>query len=282
MPSFKEALKNEHPLQIIGVPNAYVALMAQETGFKALYLSGASVANFCYGLPDLELTTLTEIAEEARRITTAVDLPLLVDIDTGWGDALMINRVTDVLIRAGVAALQIEDQSLGKRCGHREGKKLVSTDEMRNRITSIIEAKKDRELMVVARTDALASEGIEQTIQRAAAYEAAGADAIFAEAFTEIEQYKQLREAIHIPILANLTEFGKTPLLDLNQLDQAGVSMALYPLSVARAMNRTASEVLDIIRSAGTQKEIINRMQTRDELYDVLNYESHEQARNRS
>lgn len=269
---FRRALSEETPLQIVGVINAYVALMAARIGYKALYLSGAGVANMAYGLPDLGLTTLDNVLDEARKIIAATDLPLLVDIDTGWGNALMIARTIKSMETAGVAGIHIEDQVVAKRCGHRPGKAIVDTQEMVDRIRAAVEARIDPNFVIMARTDAVAIEGIDSAIKRAIAYREAGANMLFPEALGHPEDYSRFSKATGIPILANLTEFGKTPLLNLETLKQAGVAMALYPLSAARAMNQAAYSVLEEIRNKGTQKDMLSRMQTRDQLYDYLNY----------
>lgn len=268
-----DVLSQENPLQIVGVINAYAAIMAERVGFKALYLSGAGVANACYGLPDLGMTSLDNVLEEVRRITSVTTLPLLVDADTGWGHELNIERTVKQLIKAGAAGLHIEDQSAEKRCGHRDHKKLVDTQEMVFRIKAAVSAKTNPDFMIMARTDALASEGLEKTILRAKAYIQAGADSIFAEAVTSLEDYRMLTNQIQGPILANITEFGKTPLFTREELKSAGVKMILYPLSANRAMNKAALTVYETIRREGTQKNCIENMQTRAELYDFLNYE---------
>ena len=273
---FREALGQEKPLQIAGTPNALVAMMAQRVGFRAIYLSGAGVANLSFGLPDLGVTTLDNVLEDARRITGAVPVPLLVDVDTGFGAELMIARMVREMIRAGVAAIHMEDQVADKRCGHRPGKALVSPEEMEARIKAAVDARTDPGFVVMARTDAVAVEGMDRALDRAAAYAAAGADMIFAEALTGIEEYSAFKKAVGVPVLANLTEFGVTPAFTLPQLARAGVDMALYPLSAARAMNRAAMNVLTAIREKGTQEEMTPQMMTRTELYDLLGYEAQE------
>lgn len=273
---FYEALSLEKPLQIVGTINAYVALMAQQMQYRALYVSGAGVANSSYGLPDLAITTLDNVLEDVRRITAAVDLPLLVDIDTGWGNALMIARTIKLLTRAGAAAVHIEDQVTEKRCGHRPGKRLVSKDIMCDRIKAAVDAKTDPNFVVMARCDGLTVEGIDATIERALSYCKAGADMLFPEAFFTLEQYKVFKKAVKVPILANITEFGQTPLFTREELASADVDMALYPLTANRAMNKAAYNVLKTLRTQGTQKEIIEQMQTRDELYNVLEYTKYE------
>lgn len=271
--TFADALAQENPLQIVGVMNAYAAVMAERVGFRALYLSGAGVANACYGLPDLGMTSLDNVLEEVRRITSATSLPLLVDADTGWGHELNIERSVKQLIKAGAAGLHIEDQAAQKRCGHRDDKKLVDTQEMVARIKTAASAKTHPDFVIMARTDAIASEGLDKAILRAQAYIEAGADMIFAEAVTSLEEYRIFVNQTTVPILANITEFGKTPLFTREELKSVGVRMVLYPLSAFRAMNKAALTVFETIRSEGTQKNCISRMQTRAELYDFLNYE---------
>ncbi|MFT4551710.1 MAG: methylisocitrate lyase [Chlamydiales bacterium] len=274
---FREALRQEKPLQVVGTINAYAAILARDSGFKAIYLSGAGVANSSYGIPDLGLTTLDNVIEDAGRITAAVDLPLLVDIDTGWGGALMIARAIKSMIRAGVAAVHIEDQMFHKRCGHRPGKAIVSQQEMCDRIKAAVDSRTNADFVVMARTDALASEGLEAAIERSLAYKEAGADMLFPEACTELEHYQAFHEAVGIPILANITEFGKTPLFTTEQLDGVGVDIALYPLSANRAMSKAALGVYNDIRVNGSQKDSIQNMQTREELYSCLDYHSYEE-----
>jgi methylisocitrate lyase len=277
---FREALHNEKPLQVVGIINAYIALMAKQAGFHALYLSGAGVANSSHGLPDLALTTLHDVLEDARRITSAVDLPLLVDIDTGWGNALMIQRTIKEMILAGVAAVHIEDQVIQKRCGHREGKRVVSIEEMVDRIKAAVDARTDPNFVIIARADAFASEGIDKTIERGIAYLEAGADAFFPEALHTLDQYKTIKSAVQMPVLANMTEFGKTPLFTREELAQADVDIALYPLTVNRGMNFAAQHILQELRQKGTQKHLLEKMQTRQELYKFLDYESQEKVVN--
>ncbi len=274
---FRQALEAENPLQIVGVINAYAATMAEQVGFRALYLSGAGVANASYGLPDLGMTTLDNVLEDASRITDASDVPLLVDIDTGWGGAFSIARTIRSMEKAGVAAVHIEDQVGQKRCGHRPGKNLVSTGEMVDRIKAAVDAKKDDDFVVMARTDALAVEGMEPMLERIKAYEEAGADAISAEAMTEIDLYARVTSVVDVPVLANLTEFGMTPLYTTDELAGVGIRMALYPMSAFRAMNKAALRVFRTIRSNGTQAEVIDDMQSRDELYEFLGYHAFEQ-----
>ena len=246
--------------------------MAKKVGFRCFYLSGAAISNQCFGLPDIGLTTLNDVAEECRRITAVVDVPLIVDIDTGWGAEKMIHRTIRTLIQAGASGIHIEDQQAQKRCGHLDSKKLVPVEEMVARVGAVVEARKEDDLLIIARTDAMAVEGVEKTLERAKAYAEAGADVLFAEAFTELHQYKRLKDATGLPILANLTEFGKTPLWTLKQLREVGVDMVLYPLSCVRAMNLAALKVMEDIRSNETQAASIDRMQTRKELYHYLNY----------
>jgi len=273
---FRRALAEETPLQIAGTPNALVALMAQQVGYRALYLSGAGVANLSFGLPDLGVTTLDNVLEDARRITGAVELPLLVDVDTGFGAELMIGRTVREMIRAGVAAIHIEDQVSDKRCGHRPGKALVSRQEMVDRIRAAVDARTEPGFVIMARTDAVAVEGLEKALERASAYAAAGADMIFPEALSDVAHYRAFKEAAGRPVLANLTEFGLTPAFTTAQLASVGVDMALYPLSASRAMNQAALRVLRAIREHGTQAGVIPEMQTRAELYELLGYEDKE------
>lgn len=270
---FRGALNDEKPLQIVGAPNALVALMAERTGYRAIYLSGAGVANLSFGLPDLGVTTLDNVLEDARRITGAVDVPLLVDVDTGFGAELMIGRTVREMIRAGAAAIHMEDQVSDKRCGHRPGKALVSRQEMVDRIMAAVDARSDPGFVIMARTDAVAVEGVDRALERAAAYARAGADMLFPEALGSLDQYGAFREASGLPVLANLTEFGLTPAFSAAELAAAGVDMALYPLSASRAMNRAAQRVLTEIREQGTQAGLIPEMQTRTELYELLAYE---------
>ena len=269
------AVEAEKPLQVVGTINAYSALLAQRAGFKALYLSGAGVANASFGLPDLGMTTLNDVCEDVRRITSACDLPLLVDADTGFGAAFSIARTTRELIRAGAAGMHLEDQVQAKRCGHRPGKALVSTQEMVDRVKAAIDARVDK-FVVMARTDAHAVEGQNAAIDRACRYVEAGADMIFAEALTSLDEYRQFIAAVTVPVLANITEFGRTPLFTVKELQDAGVRLALYPLSAFRAMSRAAELVYESIRRDGTQQGVLERMQTRNELYDVLGYHEYE------
>lgn len=271
----RRALAEERPLQIVGTINAFSAIMAERTGFRTIYLSGAGVANACLGLPDLGMTTLTDVLEEARRITGITSLPLVVDVDTGWGSAFMIGRTIREMNRAGVAAIHIEDQIATKRCGQRPGKKVVSPGEMTDRIKAAVDAKA-ADFVVIARTDAAALEGIGASMERARLYCEAGADMIFAEALSTIDDYRKFAAAVDVPVLANITEFGVTPLFTLDELSQAGVGAVLYPLSAFRAMNAAALKVYRNIRSRGTQRDVLDLMQTREELYDFLNYYDYE------
>ncbi len=275
--AFRHALLEEKPLQIVGTINAYTALLAERVGYRAIYLSGAGVANASLGLPDLGMTNLNDVLEDARRITSAVDLPLLVDVDTGWGSAFNIARTVQEMIKAGVAAIHIEDQVQAKRCGHRPGKALVEATEMVDRLKAAVDAKTDSTFQIMARTDALAVEGLPATLDRIAQYIEAGADMIFFEGARELSQYKAVTDLTKIPVLANITEFGVTPLFTLNELARTGVSMVLYPLSAFRAMNTAALKTYDVIRQTGTQKSLIDEMQTREALYDFLNYYQYEE-----
>ena len=273
----RAALGAESPLQVAGTINAYSALLAQRAGFRALYLSGAGVANASFGLPDLGITTLNDVCEDVRRITAAVDLPLLVDADTGWGGAFMVVRTIRELSRAGAAGCHLEDQVQAKRCGHRPNKQLVDTAEMCDRIKSAVDARSDESFVVMARTDAHASEGLSAAIERSQAYIAAGADMIFAEALGTLGEFQKITAAIApVPVLANITEFGKTPLFTLEELRSAGVRLALYPLGAFRMMAKAAEDFYGTLRSAGTQASLEPRMQTRNELYGVLDYHSYE------
>jgi methylisocitrate lyase len=274
---FRAALADERPLQIAGTINAYCALLARHAGFRAIYLSGAGVANASFGLPDLGITTLNDVLADVRRITGACDLPLLVDADTGWGGAFSIARTVRELTRAGAAALHLEDQVAAKRCGHRPGKALVPPEEMSDRIKAAVDARPDPSFVLMARTDAYSVEGLSAAIDRARRYVESGADMIFAEAMTTLEEYRQFTQAIQVPVLANLTEFGKTPLFSLEQMREAGVAMVLYPLSAFRAMSAAAARVYETIRRGGSQKDLLDSMQTREQLYDVLGYHEYEQ-----
>ena len=274
--ALRHALTLEKPLQIVGTINAYTALLAERVGYRAIYLSGAGVANASHGLPDLGITTLNDVLEDARRITSAVDTPLLVDIDTGFGGAFNIARTIQEMIRAEVAGVHIEDQVQTKRCGHRPGKALVPAEEMVDRIKAAVDARTDAHFVIMARTDALASEGLNASIDRIHHYIDAGADMIFFEGVRALSEYKALIKAIKVPVLANITEFGVTPLFTLDELAETGISMALYPLSAFRAMNTAALKTYDIIRQDGTQKSLIPEMQTREALYDFLGYYNYE------
>jgi methylisocitrate lyase len=274
---FRAALAAEKPLQIIGAINAYHAMLATQSGFQAIYLSGGGVAAGSLGLPDLGISTLEDVLIDVRRITDAVDTPLLVDIDTGWGGAFNISRSVKSVIKAGAGALHIEDQVSAKRCGHRPNKAIVSLDEMVDRVKAAVDARTDSEFVIMARTDALAVEGLQSAIDRACACVEAGADMIFPEAMTELGMYKQFVDAVKVPVLANITEFGSTPLFTVDELASADVSMVLYPLSAFRAMNQAALKVYETMRKEGTQKNVLNLMQTRMELYDHLGYHAFEQ-----
>lgn len=274
---FRAALAAERPLQIAGTINAYSALLAERAGFRAVYLSGAGVANASHGLPDLGMTGLDDVLVDARRITSRTDLPLLVDIDTGWGHAFNIARAIRELTHARVAAIHLEDQVAAKRCGHRPGKALVSTEEMCDRIRAAVDAKLDPDFVVMARTDAAAEEGIAAALSRAQAYVDAGADMIFAEALTTLDAYRQFTTGLRAPVLANITEFGQTPLFTLEELRQAGVAMVLYPLSAFRAASAASADVYATIRWEGTQAAVLGKMQSRAELYDVLDYHAYEE-----
>jgi len=274
---FRQALKEERPLQVIGAICAYHALLARRTGYKALYLSGGGVAAGSLGMPDLGISNLDDVLIDVRRITDVCDLPLLVDCDTGFGaSAFNVGRTVRSLIKAGAAATHIEDQVGAKRCGHRPGKELVSAEEMCDRLKAATDARTDEAFVIMARTDAVAGEGLEAAIARATKYAEAGADMIFAEAVTELGQYKRFVQAVKVPVLANITEFGKTPLFTLEELRAAGVAIALYPLSAFRAMNKAALAVYEAVRRDGTQKAVLDTMQTRDQLYDFLDYHAYE------
>lgn len=275
--SLKDALKVEQPLQIVGAINAYSAMQAQQTGFKAIYLSGAGVANASYGMPDLGMTSLADVLEDVRRITSVTDLPLLVDIDTGWGHAFNIQRSIKEMIRAGVAAIHIEDQVLAKRCGHRPNKAIISQEEMVDRIKAAVDAKTDDRFSIMARTDAYAVEGMQSAIDRANACIEAGAEMIFPEAMTDLAEYKTFCGAVNVPVLANITEFGKTPLFDVNALGEVGVSMVLYPLTAFRMMSQAVLKAYQTLRQQGSQQSITSQMQTREDLYQTLDYYAYEQ-----
>jgi len=275
---FREALKEEQPLQVIGTICAYHALMAKRVGYKAIYLSGGGVAAGSLGMPDLGISNLDDVLTDIRRITEVCDLPLMVDVDTGFGaSAFNVARTTRSLIKFGAAAMHIEDQAGAKRCGHRPGKEIVPVGEMADRIKAAVDARTDPGFVVMARTDALANEGIDKAIARAVVYVEAGADMIFPEAMTELAMYRKFVDAVKVPVLANITEFGKTPLFTVEELRSAGVAIALYPLTAFRAMNKAALKVYETVRKQGTQKPVVGEMQTRDELYDFLNYHSYEQ-----
>lgn len=273
---FRAALAAEKPLQIVGTINAFSALLAEKAGFRAIYLSGAGVANASFGLPDLAMTTLNDVCDDIRRISGATDLPLLVDADTGWGSAFMIGRTIRDIARAGAAGCHLEDQVAVKRCGHRPGKALVEPEEMCDRLKAAVDGRDDDDFVIMARTDAHAVEGQQAALDRAAAYVDAGADMIFAEALTTLDEYRQFTDTIDVPVLANLTEFGKTPMFTTAELADAGIQMALYPLTAFRAMSKAALDVYLELRESGTQSAVIDRMQTRMELYDVLGYQAYE------
>jgi len=274
---FRAAIKPEAPLQIPGVINAYCALQAQLAGFEAIYLSGAGVANASFGMPDLGMTSMTDVVADIERITSACQLPLLVDADTGWGHGLSIARTVKSFIKSGAAAMHIEDQQAAKRCGHRPGKAIVATEEMLDRIAAAVDARTDETFVVMARTDALASEGLDASIERCQKYVEAGADVIFAEAITDADDYRKFTNSLSVPVLANMTEFGLSPLMTLDQLADVGVELVLYPLSAFRAMSAASQAVYDGIRNSGTQVELLDLMQTREELYSTLNYHAYEQ-----
>ena len=273
---FRDALAQEKPLQVIGAINAYHALLATQTGYKALYLSGGGVAAGSLGIPDLGISTLEDVLIDIRRITDVTDTPLLVDIDTGFGGALNISRTIKSTIKAGAAAAHIEDQVQAKRCGHRPNKAIVSQQEMVDRIKAAVDAKTDPDFVIMARTDALAVEGLSSAIDRACACVEAGADMIFPEAMTELSMYQEFSNSVKVPVLANITEFGSTPLFTREELAGADVSLILYPLSAFRAMNKAALSVYESIRQDGTQQNVIEQMQTRNELYEFLNYHAYE------
>ena len=286
---FRQALQEEKPLQVVGTICAYHALMAKRVGYRAVYLSGGGVAAGSLGMPDLGISNLDDVLADIRRITDVCDLPLLVDVDTGFGaSAFNVARTTRSIAKAGAAAMHIEDQVGAKRCGHRPGKELVSKEEMCDRIKAAVDARADASFVIMARTDALAGEGFESALERAKAYVDAGADMLFPEAITELGMYRKFADTVKVPILANITEFGQTPLFTAEELRSANVAIALYPLSAFRAMNKAALGVYETLRKAGTQKSVLPQMQTREELYDFLNYHSYEQkldelfSRNRS
>jgi methylisocitrate lyase len=273
---FRDAIAQEKPLQIMGTVNAYAAMMATQVGYKAIYLSGAGVANYSYGLPDLGITSLEDVLIDARRITSRVDTPLLVDIDTGWGGAFNIGRTVKEMIRAGVAAVHIEDQVAQKRCGHRPNKEIVTKGEMVDRVKAAVDAKTDSSFVIMARTDSLQAEGLQGVIDRACAFVEAGADAIFAEAMTDITMYQKVCDAVGVPVLANITEFGDTPYYTREELGEQGIAMVLYPLSGTRAMQKAALAVYEAVRKEGTQVNVLDLMQQRKELYKFLDYHSYE------
>jgi methylisocitrate lyase len=275
--NFRKAVAEEKPLQIAGTVCAYHALLAKRTGYRAIYLSGSGVAAASLGLPDLGISNLDDVLIDVRRISDVCDLPLLVDVDTGFGSsAFNVARTTRSLIKAGAGAMHMEDQVSAKRCGHRPNKEIVSTEEMCDRIKAAVDGRTDASFVIMARTDSLANEGLDAAVERAVKYLEAGADMIFPEAITELSQYRKFAAAVKVPILANITEFGKTPLFTLDELRSADVAMALYPVTAFRAMNKAALKVYETVRKSGTQKSVVADMQTRDELYDFLNYHSYE------
>jgi methylisocitrate lyase len=274
---FRSALAEKSPLQIVGSINAYCAMLAEAAGHRAIYLSGGGVANASYGLPDLGITSLNDVVADVERICNASSLPLLVDIDTGWGGAFNIARTIKAMEKAGAAAVHLEDQVAQKRCGHRPNKSIVPLTEMVDRVKAAVDARSDDEFVIMARTDALAVEGMDAAIERAVACVEAGADAIFPEAMQELSQYRQFVDAVNVPVLANITEFGKTPLFNCKELGDHGVAMVLYPLSAFRAMSKAALEVYETIAINGDQTAMVDRMQTRDQLYEVLGYHVYEQ-----
>ena len=273
---FWQALKQESPLQIVGAVNAYSALLAEQQGFRCVYLSGSGVAAASYGIPDLGITSMDNVLEDARRITSASTLPLLVDVDTGWGNEFNIARTVREFERVEVAAVHIEDQVATKRCGHRPNKEIVPITEMCNRIKAAVDARTDTDFVIMARTDALAAEGVEGVVERVQCYVEAGANAIFAEAMTGLEMYRSVTQAVSVPVLANLTEFGKTPLYTIDEMARVGIQMVLYPLSAFRAMSAAAEDIYRAIRTQGTQDAVVCKMQTREELYRVLGYHEFE------
>ena len=275
---FRTALAANSPLQVVGTINAYTALMASKIGHQSIYISGGACANASYGLPDLGMTSMNDVLEDARRITSVVDTPLLIDIDTGWGGAFNIARTIKESIRAGVAAVHMEDQVAQKRCGHRPNKEIVSTEEMTDRIKAAVDAKTDDAFFILARTDSYAIEGLQASIDRAGAYMEAGADGIFAEAMASLDEYQAYNEALDAPLLANMTEFGMTPLFTREELAEHGVNMVLYPLTATRAMNKAAEMVYRDVLEKGHQKDMVEHMQTRMELYDYLNYHEYEET----
>jgi len=279
---FRQAVAEEKPLQVIGTVVAYHAHFAKRAGYRAIYLSGGGVAASSLGVPDLGISNLDDVLIDVRRITDVCDLPLLVDVDTGFGSsAFNVARTTKSLIKAGAAAMHIEDQVGAKRCGHRPGKEIVSTQEMCDRIKAAVDGRSDPNFVVMARTDAIANEGFERSLERIQQYVEAGADMVFPEAVTDLEMYRKVCAAVKVPVLANITEFGKTPYFTVDELRSAGVGLALYPLSAFRAMNKAALNVYETVRRTGTQKSMLGEMQTRDELYDFLNYHSYEEKLDR-
>ena len=273
---FREAISKNSPLKLVGTINAYTALLAEKSGHKAIYLSGGGVAASSLGVPDLGITSLQDVLIDVERITNATELPLLVDADTGWGGAFNIARTVKSLINSNAAGMHIEDQVAQKRCGHRPNKEIVTCNEMIDRLKAAVDAKTDQDFVVMARTDALANEGLDSAIERAVKYQEAGADALFPEALTKLDEYIAMSKELDIPILANITEFGQTPLFNCAQLKEAGVSMVLYPLSAFRAMSKAAEGVYDEILKEGSQEKVLDKMQTREELYEVLDYHSFE------
>ena len=273
---FREALSENSPLKLVGTINAYTALLAEKSGHQAIYLSGGGVAASSLGVPDLGITSLQDVLIDVERITNATELPLLVDADTGWGGAFSIARTVKSLINSNAAGMHIEDQVAQKRCGHRPNKEIVTCNEMVDRLKAAVDAKTDQDFVVMARTDALAGEGLDSAIERAVKYQEAGADALFPEALTKLDEYIAMSKELDIPILANITEFGQTPLFNCAQLKEAGVSMVLYPLSAFRAMSKAAEGVYDEILKEGSQEKVLDKMQTREELYEVLDYHSFE------
>ncbi|WP_243372978.1 methylisocitrate lyase [Geotalea sp. SG265] len=274
---FRKAIDSDKPLQIVGTVNAYCAILAEKAGHKAIYLSGAGVANASFGLPDLGITSRNDVLEDVRRITGISTLPLLVDIDTGWGEELGIARTVKEMIRAGAAAVHLEDQVESKRCGHRPNKSIVSKNRMADRIKAAMDAKSNDDFMIMARTDALATEGVEAAVDRAVFYVEAGAESIFAEGVTDLAMYRRFADAIDVPLLANMTEFGRTPCYNKEQFAAQGVAMVLYPLSAFRAMSKAALDIYETILRVGTQESVLAAMQSREDLYDLLNYYDYEQ-----
>ena len=272
----RAAVAAERPLQVVGTVNAYSALLAEQSGFKAIYLSGAGVANASFGLPDLGITSLNDVCEDVRRISSATDVPLLVDADTGWGAAFNIARTSADLIRSGAGGMHLEDQVMAKRCGHRPGKSLVSCEEMVDRIKAAVDGRTDDQFVIMARTDAHAVEGQQAAVDRALQYVEAGADMIFAEALATLDEYRQFTSKVKVPVLANITEFGKTPYFTTQELAEVGVRLVLYPLSAFRAMSKAALNVYGAIRRDGSQQAVLDTMQTRMELYEVLGYHEYE------